>query len=276
MRNRMIWGIVILILLLGITGVFLRLNRTPTEPEIVYKVPSDTSQPQREQNRVPKENAHVHEDGTFHAGEHDDPIETQTPPVSRDYTPAVVQIPEGITDPDVLAAWERLDYISKNRHQWGNFSARALELMAELTPVPNIYDHTEDEGCGGEFIPILDELAKLRDPRSAELLLTYQMDSGVSGPIPHEALRAMGPAAVPVLIARLDYPPGEDSLFDPLDLLPQIVAADRSELGGIVQHIIIPKIEAIAAYEGPGERADANKQLALNALEALLQKPGDR
>ena len=64
---------------------------------------------------------HLHDDGTFHA----DPHETrETAPAvvnttssvaaSRDYTPAAVQIPEGITDPDVLAAWKRVEYIANN------------------------------------------------------------------------------------------------------------------------------------------------------------------
>ncbi|MDE0484639.1 MAG: hypothetical protein OXI67_18840 [Candidatus Poribacteria bacterium] len=274
MNKKIYWGIVTLILLIIGAFVFLivknqaEIRQLERETAAVQKQLQQQNAQQVPQGEHPAE-GHFHDDGTFHEGEHN-PFDTPT------WKTPAVKMPENVKDPAVAAAWKRLDDISKNRHQWGNFSPRALELMDELTPVPSIYDTTEGEDCGGEFIPTLDELAKLRDPRSAELLLAYQMDSGVSGNPPHEALRAMGPAAVPALIARLDYPPGEDSLFDPLDLLPQIVAAHRLELDDIVEHIIIPKIKAIAAYEGPGERVESNKQLALNALEAILQKPRER
>ena len=58
--------------------------------------------------------------------------------MSRDFTPAQVKIPEGITDPDVLAAWERVDYIAKNIWEWGGVpSQRTEELIAQLMPPPD-------------------------------------------------------------------------------------------------------------------------------------------
>ncbi len=46
MKRRMYWGVAILLLLLiGITGVFLLSNRTPDEPDVFYHVPSNTSKP---------------------------------------------------------------------------------------------------------------------------------------------------------------------------------------------------------------------------------------
>lgn len=46
MKNKMIWGVAILILLLiGIISVFLHHNRTPGEPDVFYHVPSNTSKP---------------------------------------------------------------------------------------------------------------------------------------------------------------------------------------------------------------------------------------
>ena len=261
----MIWGIVILILLIGTISVFLILNRTPTDPKVVYKVPSDTSQLQREQNRVPKENAHVHEDGTFHAGEHLSDTVPASDPMSEPKLPAI-KIPADIKTPEALAAWKRLEYISKNRHQWGNFSHRALELMEELTPLPEL-GSSEYGDCGEELIFTLAELAELRDPRSAELLVSYQIDSAIWGRPIDESLVAMGPASVPALIDGLNPErAGEVMLHVPIDLLPQIVEAHRSELGGIVQHIIIPRLEAIAAPENPEDYALSNK---LSALEAL-------
>lgn len=57
----------------------------------------------------------------------------------------------------------------------------------------------------------------------------------------------MGPAAVPALVARLDDLSGETYLISVMNYLSQIIAEHRSELGGIVEHIIILKLEAIAA-----------------------------
>ena len=241
-RNMIVGTIVLIVLIIGAAGVFLiqheratlkQLENDVTEAEKLLKLRNNQSQVTGAQQ--PAQKGHVHEDGTFHEGEHHAPLETPPP----DWTPTQVQIPEGITDPDVKEAWERLDYISKNRHKWGNFSPRTLELMDELTPLPEL--GSSEEGCGEDIIFVLDELSKLRDPRSAELLVSYQMDSGVRGRPPNEALVAMGPAAVPALIARLDDLSGEDLLYDPLHLLPKIMAAHRTELGGIVKYIIIPK-----------------------------------
>ena len=275
MNRKLYWGLgVLIILILGVSAVLVIRHERATHKQLQAELDEANKllEAQNKPSEVPAEKGHVHPDGTFHVGEHDDPLET--PP--SDWTPTQVQIPEGITDPDVKAAWKRLDDISRNRHKWGNFSPRTLELMDELTPVPSIYDTAEDGDCGEEIIFVLDELAKLRDPRSAELLVNYQMDSGVSGNPPDDALVAMGPASVLALVARLDDISGETSLSTPLDLLPRIVAAHRSELGGIVEHIIIPKIKAVAASEATVFFADGNKQLALNALEAILQKPKDQ
>ena len=272
MRNKLYWGFAaLIILILGVGAVLVIRHEKATHKQLQANLDAANKllEAQNKQSEVPAEKGHVHDDGTFHVGEHN-PFDTPT------WTTPSVKIPEGITDPDVKAAWKRLDDISRNRHKWGNFSPRTLELMDELTPVPSIYDTAEDGDCGEEIIFVLDELAKLRDPRSAELLVNYQMDSGVSGNPPDDALVAMGPASVLALVARLDDISGETSLSTPLDLLPRIVAAHRSELGGIVEHIIIPKIKAVAASEATVFFADGNKQLALNALEAILQKPKDQ
>ena len=65
---------------------------------------------------------------------------------------------------------------------------------------------------------------------------------------------------------------GKVMLHVPIDLLPQIVMTYRSELEGIVEHIIIPKLKMIAAPKNPEDYALSNK---LSANEALvrLQKP---
>lgn len=267
MKKQIYWGLAALILLI-IGGVFLFVKNQAEIRQLEQEVAeADKLLQQHNAQQVRKEKGHFHDDGTFHEGEHN-PFDTLT------WKTPVVNMPENIKDPAVAAAWKRLEEISKNRHQWGNFSPRALELMDELTPLPEL-GSTEDGDCGEGIILFLDELAKLRDPRSAELLVSYQMDSGISGTPPDEALIAMGPAAVPALVARLHDNPEEKRLFTPFYLLPKIVAAHRSELGGIVEHIIIPKMEAIAASEATEENGTVwrNKRFASNALEEILQKP---
>ena len=201
------WGLATLILLIiGAVG-FLLYRQYMEIGQLKREAAQDDKLLERreKQKQTPKgddaqrETGHFHEDGTFHEGEHHDPIEA-TP--SRDYKPTKIQIPKGITDPDVLAAWKRLDYISKNRHKWGQFSPRTLELMHELSPVPE-HGSSEYGDSAEDLILVLDELASLRDPRSTELLVNYQIGSGVWGRPIDEALVEMGPASVPALIALL-------------------------------------------------------------------------
>ena len=217
---------------------------------------------------------HFHADGNpLHA----EPHETEAPVVSPSVSAAggvsetaLVQIPEGVTDAEVLAAWQRLDYIAKNPFEWGGRpSARALELMDELPPMW-IIDDPHDHG--EELMMMLDLLSEERDPRSAALLVTYLLDSGVSGRPVDEALVAMGPAAVPALITRLNPEKAEEDFLKPIirDVVVPIVFQHREELGGIVDHIILPRLEAIAALEDPPgdtfvvyNRSGARKALAL-------------
>ncbi len=272
MSKRMYWGLgVLIILIIGIGVFFIKseMDFADLQKETEKRLTKDQAffeKQQQEESEHSQEHDHV--DGTFHGSEHDNPLNT----APSDWTPSLVKIPEGITAPDVKAAWERLDYISKNRHQWGNFSPRALELMEELTPLPE-FGSAEYSDCGEEIIFVLEELAELRDPRSAELLVSYQIDSPIWGRPIDESLAAMGPASVPALIAGLNPErAGEVMLHVPIDLLPQIVEVHRSELDGIVEHIIIPRLVAIASPKNPEDYELSNKMSALEAL-ARFQKP---
>lgn len=269
--NRLFIGGVLILLVCAAVSVYFLRRDTPETPIKIYK-PVETEQPPEPSNaEAPVEDTsqggHVHEDGTFHAESHKTPEPVESPPVSDAGAVSVtssVQIPDGITDPEVLAAWQRLDSIAKNPFQWGGRpSQRALELMDALTPMW-VFDDPHDHG--EELMMMLDMLAEERDPRSAELLLTYQLDSGVSGRPVKDALVAMGPASVPALIARLKpEDAAETSLSTIINLLPPIVEQHRSELGGIVDHIIIPRLEGIAA--GPGYIGNISR--ARKTLERL-------
>ena len=244
LSNRIFIGILVLIIC-GVVSVYFLRTDLPEEPIKIYTPVEPTPKPKAE---VPtgetEQDGHVHADGTWHEGPH----EAHAPPDAPAVVNTVPSVPRGTLfanftpDPNedpVTAAYRRLEYIANNRHEWGNFSPRTLELIDEMTPMP---EPPKVEGDGDATVALLEELSALRDPRSAEILIKYQMESGIMGKPVDEALVAMGPAAVPALIARLDDPNSWS-----IDLLIQIVGEHRLALGGIVEHIIIPKFEAIAS-----------------------------
>jgi len=273
LSNRLLLGGLVLFLLFAAFCLY-HLNKSNREGEPVKERSEETREslsegpletPERveviepsSQSKAGAEGGHFHEDGAWHGEPHTD----LAPSPAEELNDAAAA---------AAAAWARLDYISKNRQKWGDFSPRALELMEELTPTSDI----TSEGMGEAAIELLDELCKFRDPRSAELLVSYLLDSSISGRPPKETLVAMGPAAVPALVARLDDTAGESFIARIIALLPRIVDAHGSELGGIVEHIILPKLEAIAASEGDEGFTLDNRVYAQEAI-ALIQKTGVR
>ena len=253
LSNRIFIGILVLIIC-GVVSVYFLRTDLPEEPIKIYTPVEPTPKPKAEAPiGETEQGGHVHEDGTWHEGPHeeaDDTLVQPTQPPAPRGIPFANFTPDPNDDP-VATAHKRLDYIANNLHEWGDFSPQTLELMEEMTPVPNIRKGDVIPGEGESEIAYLEELSALRDPRSAETLLAWQMDSGIMGRSIDEALVAMGPAAVPALVARLDDLSGETYLIVPMDLLALIIAEHRSELGGIVEHIIIPKLEAIAASNSP-------------------------
>lgn len=235
------------VFLLAIVGIcfYMLTTRTPKAPITIIK-PVEVEKPTAEAPAPKPPPPGASPNGHWHGDEwHDVPHETPAaPPVQNTEPPAPKVKPFANFTPDpnddpVEAAYKRLEYIKNNPHEWGDFSLRTLELIDEMTPMP---EPPKVEGDGDDTIALLEELSALRDPRSAEILIKYQMESGIMGRSVTEALVAMGPASVPALIARLDDPNSWS-----IDLLIQIVGEHRSALGGIVEHIIIPKLEAIAA-----------------------------
>ena len=284
MNNKFYWGIGVLFILLIIGAtVFVivkdraAMRQLEIELEALQERREDQNTPEvsKEDQSTPEvskeehpEHGHFHEDGTFHEGVSSEPIQ----PPSRDYTPTQIQIPEGITDPEVIKAWERLDYIANNIWEWGGkASARALEIMAEL-PDPQKVAENVDHSCGEKEIELLDELSNLHDPRSVEFLVSYQLDSGIMGKPINEALVAMGPASLPSLIARLNEIDGKRPIYPVPQLLVRISETYQEEIGRIVQYIILPKLEKIAASENAtGSFAIQNKLDALKAIKGLTK-----
>ena len=144
----------------------------------------------------------------------------------------------------VAAAWARLEYISQNPQEWGDFSPEAAELMAQLTPTWAM----STEGEGEEAIELLDQLTKFQDPRSPEIFVNYLL-SGVSGKPMTEALIAIGPPSVPLLIPLLDANADLRGRLRAPRLLGIIGSEYRQELGGAVEYIILPKLEKLATSD---------------------------
>ena len=145
----------------------------------------------------------------------------------------------------VAAAWARLEYISQNPQEWGELSPEATELIAQLTPTRTISTEEEME----EVIVLLEKLCKLRDSRSAELIMNYFLEVGLWEKPMKEALIAIGPPSVPLLIPLLDP---DTQLLGKLigaKLLGIIGSEHRQELGGAVEHIILPKLEKLVTSD---------------------------
>ena len=146
-------------------------------------------------------------------------------------------------DPEA-AAWARLEYISQNPQEWGEFSPEAAELMAQLTPTLAM----DSEGQGEEAIELLDQLTKFQDPRSPKILVNYLL-SGVSGKPMTEALIAIGPPSAPLLIPLLDTNADLAGRLTAPRVLCVIGSEYRQELGGAVEYILLPKLEQMATSD---------------------------
>ena len=263
---------VFLVLIVGVSVYYLQ-TRPPKEPIVIYKTtPVEVEKPTTEAEKDDaSQGGHFHEDGTWHEGPHEThetpngTIPTQ-PPVaaSRDYTPTVVQIPEGITDLDVLAAWKRVDYIANNLWEWGGVAnAETPELIAKLMPAPDGFSGPTGHSDAEETIDLLGSLDR-NDPRSIVVMATYLCEGRVGGRGPKNALVEMGVPAVPYLIPyMLDMERSPVLRSRALEVLCQIAERHRADLDGIVEHIIIPRLETILSQEKPDydEGKDAREYL---------------
>ncbi|MYG06053.1 hypothetical protein F4167_05440 [Candidatus Poribacteria bacterium] len=251
LSNRLFIGLLILVIC-AVAGIYLLQMQPPDEPIIIYK-PVEVEQPV-----VPKPPpGETAESGHWHGDEwHDEPHETHAPPaapaVSGSVPPGAVTTPDfppvDANDDPVAAAYKRLDYISKNPYAWGGVhSERATELIAELMPARLAADHSE----GDERILLISELTQQNDPRAAEALIALMIDGGVGAVFMEDALEAIGPPAVPYILPYLEKGVAEGGYIGPAVFysLGRIGVLFRDDLGGIVDHIIIPKLAVIAADE---------------------------
>ena len=277
MLNKNVW-IPILILVLVVIGfsLFYGQKVANQEPVKVYK-PVEVEPPKETEAPVgDTSQGHFHADGTFHEGTH----ETHDPPAvpaGQSYIPEGAAVSPNFppVDPNedpVEAAYKRLEYIKNNPYAWGGVhSERATELIAELMPASLPIDHADSETREVQ----IDELCQLNDPRAAEALIAIMCDGGMMGRVMFDTLEAIGPPAVPYILPYLltedTYGPKRWvdvglAVFDPLS---RISVRYRSDLGGILDHIIIPKLQEIAADENNERYNNASVVLAREALSRL-------
>ena len=281
MRDKKSLGIAALIILIGGAVVFvvwrLQLRSAHQEIKEIMWTPSPTSV-----NKLPP-GAEPGFEWVQYQGEetwHKVPIEKKKPvvhppapppkpvetkPASRDYKPTRVEIPEGITDPEVQKAWERVEYIANNIWEWGGVpSHRTEELIDQLMPPPVGFSGPTGDSDLEETFDLLGRL-DTNDPRSAEVLATYLCEGLVGGLGPENMLVDIGVPAVPYLIPyMLDMELMPVLRSYPIVVLGRIAAKHRADLGGIVDYILIPRWEAILSQEKPNyhEEIDAREALA--------------
>ena len=149
--------------------------------------------------------------------------------------------PDEPADP-VAAAWARLEYISQNPQEWGEFSPEAAELMAQLTPTW-VFDEADGEGPAEDAMQLLVKLASFQDPRSAEVIANY-INEGFG--LSNEDVVPIGPPLVPALLPFLDTNASFEGKLMSVDILGILGEKHRHELGGAVEHIILPKLKQLA------------------------------
>ena len=160
----------------------------------------------------------------------------------------------------VAAAWARLEYISQNPQEWGDFSPEAAELMAQLTPTW-VFDEADGEGPAENAFKLLKKLVSFQDPRSAEVIANY-INEGFG--INNDAVVPIGPPLVPPLIPLLDANTSFEGRLKSVKLLGLLGEKHRHELGGAVEHIILPRVEQMAT-------ADPSPVVQRRAREAVAR-----
>ena len=249
--NRLFIGGVLILLVCTVVSVYFLRTDAPEAPVKIYRPVAVEKPPEPSNAEAPVEDTsqggHVHEDGTFHAEPHEIPAET---PVQHTAPPGAATKPNfPSVDPSedpVEAAYKRLEYIKNNPYAWGGVhSPRATELIAELMPPPILVDHAH----GDQINMLMEELLVQGDPRAAEVIITTLCDGSMGTRSMDDALVEIGPPAVPYILPYLEkgVEEGEYIRLAVFDSLGRIGERYRSDLGGIVEHIIIPKFEAIAA-----------------------------
>ena len=160
----------------------------------------------------------------------------------------------------VAAAWARLEYISRNPQEWGEFSSEAAGLMEQLTPTW-VFDEADGEGPAEDAFKLLKKLVFFQDPRSAEVIANY-ISEGFGLNIDDVIL--IGPPLVPPLMPLLDANTSFEGRLMSVIILGILGEEYRHKLGGAVEHIILPRVEQMAT-------ADPSPVVQRRAREAVAR-----
>lgn len=158
------------------------------------------------------------------------------------------------SDDPVKAAYKQLEYIKNNPYAWGGVhSERATELIAELMP-ESVPIMLRDHEHGEQVFELIAELCEQGDPRAAEALIALTCDGGIGAAIIDDTLAEIGPPAVPYILPYLEREDtkGSDWIhinWQVFNSLARIGVRYCDDLGGIIDHIIIPKLKEIDADE---------------------------
>lgn len=158
-------------------------------------------------------------------------------------------------------AWAKVDYIAENPFAWGgNVDSRTEGLIAQLMSGPEDDEGRSEESIQLEMGQLLDELISLRDPRAIKTIVAYLIeDNRVSSRFDDFfdffLDIGLGPPMIPYLLPYLlEGPPESDEAFEAFDTFVTVAGClsiigerHREELDGIVEYIILPKLEEILA-----------------------------
>ena len=272
LSNRIFIGILVL-LICGVVSVYFLRTDLPEEPIKIYTPVEPTPKPKAETPIGETERGgHVHEDGTWHEGSH----EAHAPPTVPNATPLGAATtpdfpPVDPNEDPVEAAYKRLDYIKNNPYAWGGVhSERATQLIAQLMPPPEPVDHND----GDELSALMYELTLQGDPRAAEVIAGLLSPTYEGLTADSDVLVEIGPPAVPYILPYLLTEDKKGETWIPVrwgvfESLSRISELYRDDLGGIVDHIIIPKFQEIAADKNNERYYHATVSDAHKALSRL-------
>ncbi len=144
----------------------------------------------------------------------------------------------------VAKAWAKVDYLAENPFAWGGNADPKTEALIQQLSEPEYDEGQSEESLQLEMGQRLDELISLRDPRAIETVVAYQCwGEGVYAHVGDFFIN-MGPPVIPYLLPYLEENRGA---ADASGFLAIIGKEHREELDGIVEYIILPKLEQILA-----------------------------
>ena len=267
----------VVLLVICAVGFFILAIQPPPEPIIIYKeveVEKPTTEAPKAKPPPPgaSPNGHWHGD-EWHDAPHEETAPTPAVPIVKNTAPPGAATtpnfpPVDPNDDPVSAAYKRLDYIKNNPYAWGGVhSERATQLIAQLMPPPVLVGHDHGE----EVYVLMEELIVENDPRAAAVLITNICEGSISTDSMENALVAIGPPAVPYILRYLEKGVTEGGMVSSsvFDTLRSIAVEHRADLGGITEHMIIPKIAEIAS-DKDFDRHDSGTVFFATAALSLL------